>query len=199
MKQLKLPHRMVMLDHADPEKENIVGTERMQNIVTFSALAEAVLMRKLEVKNQVILIGSDSPTPHSMINDMIAAIGRSPVQRNMREWVEELSVQIPFYKHVRDNLVENGLLFLKKKKILGIPVAGKYSLKDPRIITDYLKLLDDAEPEKDLDIRDLLCMIFLQNTELKNISFLSVDAMKIVDQLHKDDTLQMILETAKKL
>lgn len=190
---------MIMLDHADPEKQNIVGTERMQNIVTFSALAEALLMGKLEVKNQVILIGSDSPTPHSMINDMIAAIGRSPLQRDMREWVDELSVQIPFYKHVRDNLVENGLLFLKKNKILGIPIGRKYSLKDPRVITDYMKYLDEAEPGKELDIRDLLCMIFLQNTELNNISFLSRDAMEIVDKLDKDETLTMILDTAKML
>ncbi|MCF8218019.1 MAG: GPP34 family phosphoprotein [Bacteroidales bacterium] len=196
MKDLKLPHRMVLLNHSDPQQEKIVPEERMQNIITFSAIVETILMGKIKFKEGHLFINDDCPTPHSMINEMIQVIGRSPVNKTLKAWVEDLSVQIPFYLHVRDNLVENRLLHIDKRTVLGITVSKKYSLKDPRIVTDFIQYLESLEITDETSSRDLLSMIFLQHTELEKISFLSKDVKSIFKEINFSSSMREIIDVA---
>ncbi|MCF8330998.1 MAG: GPP34 family phosphoprotein [Bacteroidales bacterium] len=199
MRNLKLPHRIVAMDHADPEKERVVPGERMQNIVTFSALVEAIMMGKLDLIDSNLLLRDDTPTSHAMIDQMLQILSRSPVNKDLIEWVNDLGVQVPLYKHVRENLVENNILHLQKKKLMGIAMSSKYTLKDPRIVTNYIQYLDVLNIEEQMDIRDLLCMIFLRNTDLNEISFLSKDPVKVLSKLNADNRVEIITDIAYKL
>ena len=196
MKDLKLPHRMVLLNHSDPQQEKIVPEDRMQNIITFSALVETILMGKIKFKEGFLFINDDCPTSHPMINEMLQVIGRSPVNKTLKDWVEDLSVQIPLYLHVRDNLAENNLLHIDKKTFLGIAYAKKHSLKDPRIVTNFIKYLDDLEVTDETSTRDLLSMIFLQHTELNKISFLSHDEKNFSERLNLSSSMREIINVA---
>lgn len=196
MKDLKLPHRMVLLNHSDPQQEKIVPEDRKQNIITFLAIVEAILMGKIKFKEGFLFVNDDCPTPHPILNEMIQIISRSPVNKTLKEWVKDLSVQIPFYLHVRDNLVENNLLHIDKKRFLGITISKKYSLKDPRIVTNFLQYLDNLEVTNETNTRDLLTIIFLQHTELKKISFLSKDVRNIVKQLELSASMRKIVDVA---
>ncbi|MFO8087059.1 MAG: GPP34 family phosphoprotein [Bacteroidales bacterium] len=198
MQNLKLPHRVVLLDHADPQKEKLIPFERSQNLVTFSVLTEAILMGKLKFNEEGLTIINDTPSPHSMINDLIQAVGRSHANKSLYSWVEELGVQIPFYKHVRENLVDNQVMHYHKKSILGLTYAASYSLKNPGIVTSYIQYLDEVTSHE-LDIRDLLCMIFLSNTQLSKVSFLSPRSDDIRKELVLTDSQKMIVDTANKL
>ena len=199
MRNLKLPHRLVALDHADPQKERIVPQERMQNIVTFSAIVEAIMLGKLDLKDSNLILKDETPTSHAMIDQMIQILSRSPVYKNLIEWVNDLGVQVPLYKHVRENLVENNILHLQKKKLMAITLSSKFTLKDPRIVTNYIQYLDELNMEEQIEIRDLLCMIFLRNTDLNEISFLSKDPVKLLSKFNADKRIDIITATAYKL
>lgn len=199
MRNLKLPHRLVALDHADPQKERIVPQERMQNIVTFSAIVEAIMLGKLDLKDSNLILKDETPTSHAMIDQMIQILSRSPVYKNLIEWVNDLGVQVPLYKHVRENLVENNILHLQKKKLMAITLSSKFTLKDPRIVTNYIQYLDELNMEEQIEIRDLLCMIFLRNTDLNEISFLSKDPVKLLSKFNADKRIDIITDTAYKL
>jgi hypothetical protein len=92
--------------------------------------------------------------------------------------------------------VENRLLHIDKRTVLGITVSKKYSLKDPRIVTDFIQYLESLEITDETSSRDLLSMIFLQHTELEKISFLSKDVKSIFKEINFSSSMREIIDVA---
>ncbi len=200
MKRFNLPHRLVILDNGKPEWDTLVKQERMQDILSFASIAEAVLMGRLRFDEGSLVVDNDIPSPYEEVEEVVSAIGSSPAMKPMEQWAEELAVQVPFYLLVRDKLVKENILHRQRKRILGIPWKSWYFLNDQRLITGYLSGLEEQKNNTKPDIRDLISMIFLQNTALKEVSFLSINIPTYIQQLDIDDPAHReIVELALKL
>ncbi len=198
MRQLKLPHRLVMLDHGHPEKKMLVKKARMQNIVTFAALAEAYMMGKIDVQDGDLVLRDDTATAFPVINHVVDAIGSNQALKSLPEWIEELSVQVPFYVHVRDNLVENELLEKEERKILGIRYSVKYYPAGQELITDFMAYLQERADSPGADLRDKLTLIFLRTTTLGNISFVNSNSEKLL-KAEEESAESIFIHTAARL
>ncbi len=191
MRHLKLPHRLVILDHGHPEKKILVKKERMQNLVTFATLAEAFIMGKISFQDGNLILAEDTATPFPLINQVVDAVGSNPVLKSLPEWIEELSVQLPFYVHVRNNLVENKLLKKEEKKFLGMGYDVKYYPADQELITGFMKYLQEVADSSETDLRDKLTLIFLKTTALGNISFIESNREKLLKT--EDESAEAVL------
>ncbi|MFO8054898.1 MAG: hypothetical protein R6U19_07040 [Bacteroidales bacterium] len=198
MERFNLPQRLVILDNGNPLTDTIVNKARMQNILSFSVIVEALLQGRLRRDDGVLIVDNDIPSSCEMVEKVVGAIGSSPALRSIKQWTDELCVQIPFYLHIRGYLLKEGILQKEKKKILGFPYRGRYLLNDQRLVTRYLKHLEQNMDPEHPDIRDLLILIFISNTRLREISFVSIDVDEYLKKIHLgDDTLKEVIQIAK--
>lgn len=200
MNRFYLPQRLVILDNGKPESDTLIKQERMQDILSFASIAEAMLMGRLRTDEGNLVLDNDIPTPCQEVEEVLRMIGSSPGMKPMEQWTEELAVQIPFYLIIRDKLVQDEVLQRHKKKILGIPWKSEYTLNDQRLITQYLRELEEQKDNKTPKIRDLITIIFLQNTALRQVSFLSINLSPYIEQLKLESPEhRMIVDLALKL
>lgn len=200
MEDFKLPHRLVLLDHYGNENNVHVPRERMQSMVALAVLVESLQMGKTMIRDHELIMADETPTPHSIIDRVLKVVGSSPATHPLKDWPHELGLQIPIYTHVRDNLVDNQLLVRKKKKIVGIPAATFYILKDQNVAGQLLEYLKEAQENENMNLRDVANVIFLMNTPWKALADFQTNVQEFVAKISgQNNTAAAVARAAIKI
>lgn len=197
MEQLKLPHRLVLLDQYRDGMSDQISPERMQSMVALGMLVETLQMGKTQIRDNELILADETLTQYTILDWVIRVIGRSEAFKPLKEWPQELGLQMPIYKHVRDNLLENKILVENKKKIAGLLLRKKYKVNDPNVIEGLMEHLKNSSNSENMNLRDLASIILLMNTELKSLADFEVDVQDLAKKVSaQDNTKAAVAETA---
>lgn len=167
MDQLKLPHRLVLLDHLQPESSPVVGEDKLDPLVALAVIAETYMMEKIAFDGDILAITQSSKTGHSLIDDVIALAEEREENYSLVAFARLIANRNKPYRHVLDNLIENQVLKVRNRKILGISLSKTIVPFRKQVVTvvlDYIKKLAD---QQNLNLRDYLTLYIMQQTRLK--------------------------------
>ena len=168
MDQLKLPHRLVLLYHLNPGNVSLITMNDFREIITLAILAEAYLMGKISFENENVKIANDQKTGHSMIDDIISEISGHNQPKDPAAWSEELAERFHSYEHVKNNLMDNNILVIQKKRILGFPYKSIIAPKSKDMASIVENFFTKTAQKSNLNLRDFLTLLIVDKTKMKD-------------------------------
>lgn len=167
MKPLKLPHRLVLLDHIKPDSSPLMGEEYLNPLVTPAVIAETYMMEKIAFDGDILTIIQSSKTGHSLIDDVITLAEEREENYSLVAFAHLTAFRNKPYRHVLDNLVENQILKIRNRKVWGVSLSKTIvpvHKQVEAVVSDYIQKVGQKQ---NLSLRDYLTLYIMQQTRLK--------------------------------
>lgn len=199
MEQLKLPHRIVLMNHLSFNDKNYLTTYNLPQLVTLAIIAESSILGKLAIKNDTVEITDSKKTGHSMIDNIISEIQNSDKSQGLVFWIERLSEQLDSYEHVKNNLIDNQLIKSGYKRVLGIPVKKILVPQSKNIQSVVKNYLLQLSRKNNLSLRDFLTLEIISKTELNKLAGIHGNDQTLLQTMKTKPTFQYFSQPLDKI
>ncbi len=194
MKDLKLPHRIVLVNYLGDQDKPVSSPDVVKRWVSLAVVFEAMMLNKITFKDTQLVINDTSKTGHSMIDDTVDFLNSLKEKSSPDKWLPGFASNSHAYEHVLDNLKENELLVSKRASFLGIKGKEKSMPASENISEAAKNYLAQISLEENRSLRDELTIRILIASGIVDI-----ETEKIADRKATDEESVVFFERAIKI
>ncbi len=181
MKELKLPHRILLMNYSGSKKKPVKPPEVLEKWVSLAVIFEAMMLNKITFKDNQLVINDTSNTGHSMIDDTVDFLNSLKEKSNPDKWLPAFLSNSNAYQHVLDNLKENKLLESKHSSFLGIKGKEKTVIASEKIAQIVKSFIAQISIDPKRTFRDELTLQIVLASGLADIDGSKIAQRKPVD------------------
>ena len=181
MKDLKLPHRIVLVNYLGDQEKPVSSPDDVKKWVSLGVVFEAMMLNKITFKDNQLVINDTSKTGHSMIDDSVEFLNSLKDKSSPDKWLADFVSNSNAYDHVLDNLKANKLLDSKRASFLGIKGKEKTVIASERIARIVKSFIVQISIDPKRTFRDELTLQIILASGLADIDVTKIAERKPVD------------------
>ncbi|HKK09367.1 MAG TPA: GPP34 family phosphoprotein [Bacteroidales bacterium] len=181
MEELKLPHRIVLVNYLGRQRQPVKSPEMLEKWVSLAVVFEAMMLKKIAFKGTQLIINNPDKTGHSMIDDTVTFLKDINDKSNPEKWLSGFVSNSNAYHHVLDNLKENKLLESKRSSFLGIKGKEKTVIASEKIAQIVKSFIAQISVDPKRTFRDELTLQIILASGLADIDVSKIAQRKQVD------------------
>lgn len=181
MKDLKLPHRIVLVNYLGDQEKPVSSPDDVKKWVSLGVVFEAMMLNKITFKDNQLVINDTSKTGHSMIDDSVEFLNSLKDKSSPDKWLADFVSNSNAYDHVLDNLKANKLLDSKRASFLGIKGKEKTVIASERIARIVKSFIAQISIDPKRTFRDELTLQIILASGLADIDVTKIAERKPVD------------------
>ncbi|MGM0567029.1 MAG: hypothetical protein ACQESX_09765 [Bacteroidota bacterium] len=198
MQNLKLPHRIVLVNYLSGSGKPQKTPEELEKWVSLAVIFETFMLGKTGFENHQLIIKNPEKTGHSMIDDSVAFLKNLDDANNPGSWLLDYVNHSNAYNHVLENLKENNLLVSKMPSFLGFRGSEKIKPASDDIKQIVKRYLSEISSNASRSLRDELTIRIVTTANLVRL-----DSSKVVQRVsHENEPIAFFdeaMEILKKL
>lgn len=195
MQNLKLPHRIVLVNYLRGSGKPHTAPEELEKWISLAVIFETYMLGKTGFENNQLFIKNPEPTGHSMIDDTVAFMKNLDNTSNPQVWLPDFVHHSNTYNHVLENLKENNLLISKRSSFLGLKGSEKTMPASDDIKQIVKRYLSEISSSRSRSLRDELTIRIITEANL-----VKLDTSKVVQRKEAaDEPMAFFTEAIQKL
>lgn len=182
MQNLKLPHRIVLVNFLNGSGKPPTTPQELEKWVSLAVIFETFMLGKTGFEKNQLAVKNPEKTGHSMIDDSVAYLEKLEDTSNPENWLPDFVNHNNAYNHVLENLQENNLLVSKKASFLGFKGNEKIKPVSEDIIQIVKRYLSEISSNAGRSLRDELTIRIITAANLVRL-----DTSKVAPRNPLDD------------